>query len=130
MKWAALGGMVPTAIVYAHLLARVRRYPLQHTEVRWWAGYLRDVANLVGFVGYLGVFLLSGYGGPSALVLAVPSLVTTYGLDWLLGRRFAWLPVRVQVAVALAAILSATAWVLDQPRVAPWLLRLLEAAAP
>jgi hypothetical protein len=101
--WRGLGAAMLLAVVgaYATVLGRLRGYErAARAGAPWWFGYARDGVNLAAAASLFAAFLVAGFTGPAALVLAALLALAAYLVDWATGR---WLALRRARPVTIAA---------------------------
>lgn len=109
VAWVGAVLLFAAAIVYPVLLARLRlldrAFPSTNpVDSTWWFGYARDLANLVGALGFAGGFWQLGLAPPLAVLAGASLTLVAYGLDYLYARAMSWRRAAVLLAGTLIAL--------------------------
>lgn len=107
--WLGGTALALAALAYDVLLATLRRvdraFPsTDPTESTWWFGYTRDLVNLCGFILFFSGFIILELRRPYALLAAGFLTMTTYGIDYLLGRTLSVQRAGIALAIVLIGL--------------------------
>ena len=123
-------GLVLAVPLYLVALTRLRRLDepdaLEHPL--WWFGYARDGVNLGGALVFVAAYWIAGLTGPLALTVGLSLLLTSYCLDWALGKHLGWARSAWLLAPLLA--LFAALSVVELPSLAPVVTQVVRGASP